>query len=89
MAHPCILCGSECDCNGDLDDVIISKTPKSCEGCGCEEFAEDQGWIDNGDEQEFYPCSKCDGHAACEDFGCAIGLGLAKMVKKNITPGFR
>lgn len=44
MAHPCIYCGSECYCNGDIDDVIVSKTPKNCEGCGCEEFAEDQGW---------------------------------------------
>lgn len=47
MAHPCCICGSECYCSGDLDDVIVSKTPKSCEGCGCEEFAEDQGWDDD------------------------------------------
>ena len=47
MAHPCIICGSECYCNGDWDDCIVSKTPKRCEGCGCEEFAEDQGWNEN------------------------------------------
>jgi hypothetical protein len=44
MAHPCILCGGECDCNFDIDDCIVNKTPKNCEGCGCTQFAEDQGW---------------------------------------------
>lgn len=48
MAHPCIICGSDCYCHGDIDDIIVSKTPKGCEGCGCEEFAENQGW-DEGD----------------------------------------
>lgn len=39
------------------------------------------------DEEEFTPCFKCDGHPACEDFGCAIKLGLGRMVNKNIEPG--
>lgn len=39
------------------------------------------------DEPEFIPCSKCDGHPACEDFGCAYELGLSKMVRKNIESG--
>jgi hypothetical protein len=43
---------------------------------------------DYEDETEFIPCSKCDGHPACEDFGCAIEAGLGKMVKKNIEPGY-
>lgn len=38
-------------------------------------------------DDEFVPCDKCDGHPACEDFGCAIELGLGRMVKKNIEPG--
>jgi len=38
-------------------------------------------------EPEFIPCSKCDGHPACEDFGCAIELGLGRMVKRDICPG--
>lgn len=42
---------------------------------------------DYDDEDEFVPCSKCDGHPACEDHGCAFKLGLGKMVKKNIEPG--
>lgn len=25
---------------------------------------------------EFQPCSNCDGHEACEDFGCAIKAGI-------------
>jgi len=28
------------------------------------------------DEDDFQPCSECDGHDACRDFGCAIQLGL-------------
>ena len=38
---------------------------------------------DDADEPEFNPCAKCDGHPACEDFGCAFELGLGKMVKKD------
>jgi hypothetical protein len=39
------------------------------------------------DDFEFNPCSKCDGHDACEDFGCAIELGLGRMVKRDIPHG--
>lgn len=35
------------------------------------------------DSDDFIPCSKCDGHDACEDFGCAIELGLERMVRKS------
>lgn len=31
---------------------------------------------DEDSEIEFYPCSGCDGHDACEDFGCAIKAGI-------------
>ena len=41
--------------------------------------------FDGKDEPEFYPCLICDGHPACEDFGCAIELGLGRMVKKDIS----
>lgn len=27
-------------------------------------------------EDEFEPCAGCDGHPACEDFGCAIKAGI-------------
>lgn len=37
------------------------------------------------EEHEFIPCSRCDGHPACEDFGCAYKLGLGRMVKKDPT----
>lgn len=30
------------------------------------------------DEPEFERCSNCDGHDACEDFGCAIKTGVCK-----------
>lgn len=42
---------------------------------------------DDSSESDFIPCSRCDGHPACEDFGCAIELGLGRMMRKNIEPG--
>lgn len=60
MAHPCILCGSECYCSGDIDDCIISKTPAKCESCGCED---DDSWREDDDESddepEYYQCLGC------------------------------
>lgn len=57
MAHPCIECGSECYCCGDIDDIITSKTPKECEGCGCLKLFEDDQIIsdenDIDDIEEF------------------------------------
>lgn len=47
--HPCIYCDNDCDCSGSIDDAVVDKTPKNCKGCGCKEFAKDQGW-DVGDE---------------------------------------
>lgn len=35
------------------------------------------------DENEFHPCELCDGHPACEDFGCAFELGLGHLVKRD------
>jgi hypothetical protein len=35
------------------------------------------------EEEEFVPCQGCDGHDACEDFGCAFELGLGHMVKQD------
>lgn len=37
MAHPCINCGDECFCHGDISDSIDSLTPHNCDGCGCED----------------------------------------------------
>lgn len=47
----------------------------------------DDDFLDEN-EVEFIPCDKCDGHDACRDFGCAFELGLGKMVRKNIPPGY-
>lgn len=40
-------------------------------------------FFDDEEENEFIPCDKCDGHPACEDFGCAIELRLGRMVKRR------
>jgi hypothetical protein len=36
-------------------------------------------------EDDFEPCSECDGHDACFDFGCAYKLGLAHLVQKDVS----
>jgi len=38
---------------------------------------------DDFEEIEFTACSSCDGHDACEDFGCAIKCGLGHLLKRN------
>jgi hypothetical protein len=70
--HPCKFCGDECTC------VV----PKGCNGCwSCQHGDND---MDEG--PEFQPCDHCDGHPACEDFGCAFKLGKGSMVQKPKFP---
>lgn len=42
-----------------------------------DEIGADFDW----DADDFQPCSECDGHDACRDFGCAVELGLGHMIK--------
>lgn len=44
-----------------------------------DELPEPDEW---GEGEEFISCDRCDGHPACEDFGCAYELGLGNMVRK-------
>lgn len=37
--------------------------------------AEDDFYFDEDGDPEFQRCSNCDGHNACEDFGCAYQQG--------------
>ena len=39
--------------------------------------------FDDIEEPEFQECEKCDGHPACEDFGCAFKLGCGELVEVN------
>jgi hypothetical protein len=59
MAHPCRECFNECYCNGDIDDAVVSKTPKNCTGCGCEELFSDDDADDFADEPVGYECIGC------------------------------
>lgn len=38
------------------------------------------------EDSEFERCLSCDGHDACEDFGCAFDLGLGNLVNKDDLP---
>lgn len=39
---------------------------------------------DPEDEDDFKRCDECDGHDACEDFGCAIKAGLGHLLQKPL-----
>jgi hypothetical protein len=39
---------------------------------------------EDDDEDDFQPCDECDGHDACEDFGCAIKAGLGHLLQKPL-----
>lgn len=54
-----------------------------CEICRQEDHND---YDDDCEEVEFIPCDKCDGHPACEDYGCAYEHGLGGMVKRPGTP---
>lgn len=58
MGHPCCICGSECYCHGDIDDVVVSKTPYNCEGCGCDMYEDDDDLFDFDDDYTYY-CEHC------------------------------
>jgi len=76
MAHQCFECGSECYCNGDIDDVITSKTPLSCKGCGC-----DAG-LDYDDEDDEEPIGY-----ACNGCGKISGLpGFCRICNNPLEP---
>ena len=41
----------------------------------------DQDYDDYEDGFDFEYCSKCDGHPACEDYGCAFKAGVGHLVQ--------
>lgn len=68
-----------------------------CRECGCKlhgKNAIDVGYClscynmmmadPDDDEDDFEPCSECDGHDACADFGCAIKAGLGHLLQKPL-----
>lgn len=52
------------------------------------EMSNEQNWQEefDDDDNEFQRCSKCDGHDACEDFGCAFKAGLGHLVENDDLP---
>jgi hypothetical protein len=57
--------------------TIEEMAAECCAACGYPD-------TDDEDEDDFQECAQCDGHPACEDFGCAIKLGLGHLVKQRI-----
>jgi len=51
-------------------------------------MSNEQNWQEDfdDDDNEFQRCSKCDGHDACEDFGCAFKAGLGHLVENDDLP---
>lgn len=97
MEMPCMCdCGKWFDLNDGHANRDHTKT--ICRECKEEEDSSDNDlqdkqdpWPDEEDiindieEDEFIPCDKCDGHDACEDFGCAFELGLGHLVNKDLS----
>lgn len=38
---------------------------------------------DNEEYEHFEECSRCDGHDACRDYGCAFKNGCGHLVKRD------
>lgn len=65
---PCDICG---------DGVLVQeRVDKPLDGTICGKCHTSMLNDDDYDEDEFEPCSNCDGHDACADFGCAIKAGI-------------
>lgn len=82
MAHECPDCGVTCHCGGDIDDINFGEG-EACEHCFDRLYGEKDEEYE--EEDDFTPCNRCDGHDACRDFGCAIDLGIGKMVRNEPT----
>lgn len=82
--HECVDCGwigKHKDKSTRKDDIF---TTDICLSCGCESFQLPDCSDDDELDFEFNPCSECDGHPACEEFGCAFKLVLGHLVNKQI-----
>lgn len=69
----CPRCGEQ----SDVDPAHLI-----CKNCGQSILTDEVGDYDLDDE-DFIPCDKCDGHPACEDYGCAIDHGLGHLVHRD------
>lgn len=75
----CKICG----CTDEDCRQCIQKTgmpchwvgPNLCSACVSGTVAGNSDSLEDS-ETEFAACSRCDGHDACEDFGCAILQGI-------------
>jgi len=80
------------DKDGSVEPLLIRKLREFC----IEEFGQEPVLLqthvrcsadfdedDYSDEDEFIPCSRCDGHDACADYGCAFEHGLGHMVQQE------
>lgn len=60
------------------EEVIDERHASYCKCPDCDPYG-----LDNDEEDSWKPCSECDGHDACRDFGCAFKHGLGHLVKKD------
>jgi hypothetical protein len=65
-----------CQLQTDVDPSFLNdESPMPyCPGCGGQLIDNEQHCSQDfdDDEDDFEPCSRCDGHPACADFGCAF-----------------
>ena len=84
MAHPCISCGSECYCSGDIDDIIVSHTPMSCVGCDWCGDVDDDYFHDYEEDDDAHPGFGCMDYALGGGHGCDTQCEACQQhVKEN------
>lgn len=85
----CLRCGNYC---AGMSSFDFSDMPGYCSDCRDEikaefddedEYETDDNFYYDDDEDDFEPCSRCDWHDACRDFGCAYGHGLGHLVHRE------
>lgn len=80
MPHICPVCKCHCECGGGSKEDIQRGEWSLCYCC---QGFEGGGSDDSDELPEFEPCSRCDGHPACEESGCAYELGLGHLVQSD------
>ena len=82
QAEKILHVAAECIVMIDQQDYEDQTRAAYDDGGGCSRCGDLSGYECICDEDdEFNACSQCDGHPACEDFGCAIIHGIP--VNKN------
>lgn len=81
--HPKNFCGA---CGHEL--TMQERLENECWNCVARQIedmnSDDDFEEDEYEEEDWQPCSDCDGNDACFDFGCALKLGLDMLLPQPL-----